>query len=225
MRRHVGIIVTLKLHSFQLSNSMRWTTGAPPSPPGAQGPLPIGGHSGDPGLTPYGVNFAQLNQEVRHIYSFAVIETAKRVSDSVLRDSGGMQRIVDSAASNITPSYNAPYAVGAGAHGDARVSSAQRLHDGLLALLTGTRRVLEDKAFVALARGIWDHIGSVAHMAIENLQNGAEDPVCHPFSQLFSICIHVGKFFLAWLYTRTNTFFACQLVLYYVVKPSHLITV
>jgi hypothetical protein len=122
------------------------------------------------------VNFAQLNQEVRHIYSFAVIETAKRVADCVLRDSGGMQRIVDSAASTVTPTYNAPYAVGP-AHGDARVTSAQRLHDGLLALLTGTRRVLEDKAFVALARGIWDHIGSVAHMAIENLQNGAEDPV------------------------------------------------
>lgn len=150
--------------------------GAPPSPPGAQGPLPIGGHSGDPGLTPFGVNFAQLNQEVRHIYSFAVIETAKRIADSVLRDSGGMQRIVDSAASVISPSYHAPYAVGP-AQGDARVTSAQRLHDGLLALLTGTRRVLEDKAFVALARGIWDHIGSVAHMAIENLQNGAEDPV------------------------------------------------
>lgn len=157
--------------------------GAPPSPPGAQGPLPIGGHSGDPGVTPFGVNFAQLNQEVRHIYSFAVIETAKRVAESVLRDSGGMQRIVDSSASNIAPSYPTPYAVGP-VHGDARVSSAQRLHDGMLALLTGTRRVLEDKAFVALARGIWDHIGAVAHMAIENLQNGAEDPV-RTLSSLF----------------------------------------
>lgn len=70
----------------------------------------------------------------------------------------------------------APYAV-AGATGDARVTSAQRLHDCLLQLLSGMRRVLEDKAFVALCRGVWDHIGHNACLCIENLQNGAEDPV------------------------------------------------
>lgn len=70
----------------------------------------------------------------------------------------------------------APYAV-AGATGDARVTCAQRLHDCLLQLLNGMRRVLEDKAFVALCRGVWDHLGHNASLCIENLQNGAEDPV------------------------------------------------
>lgn len=108
--------------------------GCPPSPPGAQ-PIPpgaTGGHPGDPGVTPFGVNFAQLNQEVRHIYSFAVIETARRVAEGVLREAGGMQRIVDSAAATVNAAYQAPYAVGGGVHGDARVMSAQRLHDLLL---------------------------------------------------------------------------------------------
>lgn len=114
------------------------------------------------------------------------------MADNVLRESGGMQRIVDSAASTISSNYKAPYAVGP-AQGDARVTSAQRLHDGLLALLTGTRRVLEDKAFVALARGIWDHIGSVAQTAIENLHNGAEDPVRFHFNYLAESVPHVSK--------------------------------
>lgn len=55
----------------------------------------------DGGLIPFGVNFAQLNQEVRHIYSFVVIETARRVGDGALHEAGGMQRIVDSAAAAV----------------------------------------------------------------------------------------------------------------------------
>lgn len=55
----------------------------------------------DGGMIPFGVNFAQLNQEVRHIYSFAVIETARRVGDGALREAGGMQRVVDSASAAV----------------------------------------------------------------------------------------------------------------------------
>lgn len=39
------------------------------------------------------------------------------------------------------------------------------------------RRVLEDKAFVALTRGVWDHVGSRAYDCLQNLASGGENPV------------------------------------------------
>jgi hypothetical protein len=125
---------------------------------------------------PFGVNFAQLNKEIRHLYSFAVIETARRVGDVVVNDAGGMQKIIDSASETVPAHFRSQYAVGP-AHGDARVLCAQRLHDNLQQLLQGMRRVLEDKAFIALTRGVWDHIGSRAYNCLQNLATGGENPV------------------------------------------------
>ena len=137
---------------------------------------------------PFGVNFAQLNKEVRHLYSFAVIETARRVGDTVVQDAGGMQRIIDSVSETVPQVFRAPYSVGPAA-GDARVLCAQRLHDNMQQLLQGMRRALEDKAFVALARGVWDHIGARAYNCLQNLANGSENPVCIPLSAL-RLCKH-----------------------------------
>ena len=45
------------------------------------------------------------------------------------------------------------------------------------ACVQGMRRVLEDKAFIALTRGVWDHVGSRAYDCLQNLASGGENPV------------------------------------------------
>ena len=143
------------------------------------GALEEGGDAG--GVIPFGVNFAQLNKEVRHVYSFVVIETAHRAGDQAIGEAGGMARIIDGSGSSVPAAMHAPYAVGPRpVAGDARVLCAQRLHDSLQQLLQGMRRVLEDKAFIAVVRGVWDHIGSRAYDCLQNLANGRDNPVRAP---------------------------------------------
>jgi hypothetical protein len=150
-------------------------------------------------VIPFGVNIAQLNKEVRHIYGFVVIETAHRVGDVAITEAGGMQNIIDSASNSMPPSVHAPYTVGPSlVTGDARVLCAQRLHDNLQMLLQGTRRVLEDKAFIALTRGVWDHIGSRAYDCLQSLANGRENPVHDAVTLCLPPCVLVSFLMLCW---------------------------
>jgi hypothetical protein len=156
-------------------------------------------------VIPFGVNVAQLNKEIRHIYGFVVIETAHRVGDVAISEAGGMQKIIESASSTMPTGFHAPYAVGPRpVTGDARVLCAQRLHENLQMLLQGTRRVLEDKAFIALTRGVWDHLGSRAYDCLQNLANGRENPVCHANNVsrcLFLVC-HFTRIVCKWQTVR-----------------------
>ena len=133
----------------------------------------------------------QLVKEVRHIYSFAVIETATRLGRLVFERAGDMNDIIWHTSQTVAPLFQgyqqhrghpvpAPHAT--------PIACLQQTLDGFL---TGIRSVLEDKAFIALTRGLWDFLGNEAFCCLDTLADGRENPVrlcqgnCHQNSVIF----------------------------------------
>jgi len=117
---------------------------------------------------------SQVVKEVRHIYSFAIIETATRLGRLVFEQAGSMHDII--VHTSAEPVFGEPHVRGVRPT-NVRVTPLSCLQQTLDGFLQGVRSVLEDKAFVALTRGLWDFVGNEAYRSLNSLADGRENPV------------------------------------------------